>query len=310
MPGRNANVATYRHGFNGMEKDDELKGSGNSYDFGARVYDPRIGRWLAVDPFASKYYSWSPYNGMLNNPVRFIDRNGDSVEVIIGLPYTKNGNEHPYGHLALRVFNSTEGYDYVFDFGRYGNIWGLGGSSGDGVLNVYTSSENYKKSEQALRNSVGFIKPTTTEQDKQIIAYFQTLTDEGEKYKTGAVPGGGGIAYKLVDDYYALNNNCVTKSNEGLQLIGINWITGLYKPLDALEIMESLADAANLKRIEYQKGGKKIVTREIKDKQQQSNEIIQKIIDAGTAPQQDNTSPSTYGIPQTTTKEESNSSGG
>ncbi len=31
----------YRYGFNGMEKDDEISGSGNSYDFGARTYDPR-----------------------------------------------------------------------------------------------------------------------------------------------------------------------------------------------------------------------------------------------------------------------------
>ncbi|MFK7059864.1 hypothetical protein V3Q90_06970 [Flavobacterium oreochromis] len=33
----------YRYGFNGKE-DDQIKGEGNSYDFGARIYDPRIGR--------------------------------------------------------------------------------------------------------------------------------------------------------------------------------------------------------------------------------------------------------------------------
>jgi RHS repeat-associated protein len=40
----------YRYGFNGMEKDDEVKGSGNSLDFGSRIYDARTGRWLSVDP--------------------------------------------------------------------------------------------------------------------------------------------------------------------------------------------------------------------------------------------------------------------
>ncbi|MFA6925213.1 MAG: RHS repeat-associated core domain-containing protein, partial [Bacteroidales bacterium] len=50
MPGRNFNTTTYRHGFNGKEKDDELKGSGNSYDYGMRIYDPRLGRFLSVDP--------------------------------------------------------------------------------------------------------------------------------------------------------------------------------------------------------------------------------------------------------------------
>ncbi|MGM0613621.1 MAG: hypothetical protein ACQESM_08945, partial [Bacteroidota bacterium] len=38
QPGRNGN--RYRFGFNGMEKDDEVKGGGNSYDFGARLYSP------------------------------------------------------------------------------------------------------------------------------------------------------------------------------------------------------------------------------------------------------------------------------
>ena len=35
---------TYRYGFNGMEKSDEVYGEGNAYDFGARIHDPRIGR--------------------------------------------------------------------------------------------------------------------------------------------------------------------------------------------------------------------------------------------------------------------------
>ena len=43
----------YRYGFNGKESEDELKGPGISYDFGAKIYDPRSGRWLAVDPLAS-----------------------------------------------------------------------------------------------------------------------------------------------------------------------------------------------------------------------------------------------------------------
>ncbi len=45
LPGR-----TYAYGFNGMERDEEVKGVGNSYDFGARMHNPRLGRWLSVDP--------------------------------------------------------------------------------------------------------------------------------------------------------------------------------------------------------------------------------------------------------------------
>jgi len=50
LDGRTMEGDFYRRGFNGMEKDDEFKGKGNSYDFGARMYDPRVGRWLTIDP--------------------------------------------------------------------------------------------------------------------------------------------------------------------------------------------------------------------------------------------------------------------
>jgi RHS repeat-associated protein len=76
MPGRNYNSADYRYGFNGMEKDDEIKSSGNSYDFGARLYDSRIGRWLTRDPLAYKFAGWSDYNAFLDNPIRYVDPDG------------------------------------------------------------------------------------------------------------------------------------------------------------------------------------------------------------------------------------------
>ena len=46
MPGRKYNDGSYRYGFNEMEKDDEMKGNGNSYDFGARLHDSCIGRLI------------------------------------------------------------------------------------------------------------------------------------------------------------------------------------------------------------------------------------------------------------------------
>jgi len=66
----------FRYGFNGQEKDDEIKGSGNSVDFGARIYDPRIGRWLSIDPLSHKYPGYSPYSFGLDNPVYFQDADG------------------------------------------------------------------------------------------------------------------------------------------------------------------------------------------------------------------------------------------
>jgi RHS repeat-associated protein len=81
MPGRSFNGNIYKYGFNGKLKDDEIKGEGNSYDFGARIYDSRLGRWLSTDPLQSKYPSLSPYNFCANNPIYYVDPDGKRIVV-------------------------------------------------------------------------------------------------------------------------------------------------------------------------------------------------------------------------------------
>jgi RHS repeat-associated protein len=72
----------YRFGFNGQEKDNEIKGSGNSLDFGARIYDSRLGRWLSLDPLQEKYPSLSPYNFTANNPILYTDPDGKRIVIV------------------------------------------------------------------------------------------------------------------------------------------------------------------------------------------------------------------------------------
>jgi len=76
----------YRYGFNGMEKDNELKGEGNSLDFGARVYDSRLGRWMSVDPLANheKNIAYSPYIFAVNSPNMIVDKDGNIWWVVVG----------------------------------------------------------------------------------------------------------------------------------------------------------------------------------------------------------------------------------
>lgn len=71
----------YRFGYNGKENDNEVKGTGNQVDFGARAYDPRLGRWMSTDPLEAKYTGWSPYHGMANSPIMIMDGDGREWEV-------------------------------------------------------------------------------------------------------------------------------------------------------------------------------------------------------------------------------------
>ena len=71
----------YKYGFNGMEKDDDINVNGGSYDFGARIYDSRLGRWLSLDPLMVKYPFLSPYVGLADNPILYIDFDGRDIIV-------------------------------------------------------------------------------------------------------------------------------------------------------------------------------------------------------------------------------------
>lgn len=74
-------INPYRYGFNGKEKDDEISGNGNEYDFGSRMYDPRLGKWLSVDPEFKRYPHLSPYSAFADNPMYYIDPGGETLRV-------------------------------------------------------------------------------------------------------------------------------------------------------------------------------------------------------------------------------------
>ena len=76
MPGRNFSSSSYRYGFNGQEKDNEVKGEGNQLDFKYRAYDTRLGRFFAVDPLSASYPWNSPYAFAENRPIDGIDLEG------------------------------------------------------------------------------------------------------------------------------------------------------------------------------------------------------------------------------------------
>ena len=80
MNGRNHSTPSYHYGFNGMEKNEEW--NEGSYDFGARMYDGRSGRWLAMDSKGAEYPNLSPYNFAANTPICAVDPNGKDVYIL------------------------------------------------------------------------------------------------------------------------------------------------------------------------------------------------------------------------------------
>jgi RHS repeat-associated protein len=93
------NFSGYRFGFNGMEGDDEIKGEGNSYTTEFRQLDPRLGRWISLDPV---FQPWqSPYCSMDNNPISLIDPHGN----VSGDFYSSDGK-----HLGSDGENDDKAY--------------------------------------------------------------------------------------------------------------------------------------------------------------------------------------------------------
>jgi len=116
------NSGEYRYGFQGQEKDDEIKGEGNSYSAEYWQYDPRIMRRWNMDPLLKHHES--PYATFANNPINFADPNGADT---INLNYSKDGVYSITGTKEAEgddVFNINRGgitQTYTFKDGEYKN---------------------------------------------------------------------------------------------------------------------------------------------------------------------------------------------
>ena len=153
--------------FNGKE----LQTDQNWYDYGARMYDPAIGRWHVVDPLAEKFHSWAPYTFVLDNPLVYKDPDGRDVIIthvkgsFSADPYASN--ERGKGHMnaksaaAFAAFVSTdEGRKLIGQYARAGDVIGGVKFEKDGIYSdqVLTFQEFDVEGAYYGRTTIGLSK--------------------------------------------------------------------------------------------------------------------------------------------------------
>jgi RHS repeat-associated protein len=171
MQERSIEDSLYRYGFNGKEKDPEVK---QRYDFGERIMDPSTGRFLSLDKFAPKYPGESAYSFASNNPISAIDINGDSTHIIVyGAGYLNyKTNSHNVGDgfmLNARALKKKIESSSTFDPKR------------DEVIIVYAP------------NTARFIKATNTKYKSGKIASM-TVFSHGYSFSTTNGTNTGGVS--------------------------------------------------------------------------------------------------------------------
>jgi RHS repeat-associated protein len=224
MLGRNYGNGEYRYGFNGMEKDNEMYGEGNAYNFEARIQDPRLGRFLSLDPLMTKYPSESPYNFCLNSPIAFKDADGRDA-ILIVFPDYKIDPEIKVGkwrapkipgpgHAGVLIINNKTGKATYYEYGRYKTTDGTKGKVRKYDAGTIVFGKDGKPTESSLNAVMGTISETsgdggriqgayvTSDKFKEMKAYAD------EKYKESNT---GNKEYdKSREPYDLYENNCGT----------------------------------------------------------------------------------------------------
>jgi RHS repeat-associated protein len=130
---RTVSSSSYRYGFQGQEKDDEVKGSGNSMNYKYRMYDPRVGRFFAVDPLAPSYPHNSPYAFSENKLIHMVELEG--LEASVAIIFVNDNGAATYVVDASNIFEAA--YGSSFENSTLGNV-------GKGLLRqLGVRSDNY-----------------------------------------------------------------------------------------------------------------------------------------------------------------------
>ena len=185
LPNRHGSSDKYRYGFNGMEKDDELKGEGNSYAFTFRMHDPRIGRFLSLDPLADEYAWNSPYSFAENKVVQFIELEGKEV----GFPDLL----YPVGELRDPTTEESLTNKDLWSASFLVSIANIT-SKARAVLfgkESYTRQELKIQDYETIRGKVGLLYVVSSQKSLSASDSLKDTLLDGVQAVTPLIPGGG-----------------------------------------------------------------------------------------------------------------------
>jgi len=231
----------YRYGFNGKEQDSEVNGNGNQYEYGLRIYNPRLARFLSVDALTKSYPYYTPYQFAGNKPVVAIDLDGleefivtyiyeDGELMIRKVEYINikdRADDMPDGVLYKNQNDgeiSSENYrgeGSTFDKGSVEEV-AMGfryQTAGAGVLPLldimkmsYSEDPDYKINDANFIEGGGYVRSAPARVKYEL--HIEFATNESDQYQSPCALAYADQAYNRLDVFLE-NNSDISVNIEG-----------------------------------------------------------------------------------------------